>query len=93
MTGVPVPAGALYYFSSRKRIEVVIDNGLREQTARLAVRFHEMMRTREVPKAWRDSRCTHCSLLSVCQPLERLQGDASGYLRSVMASFRPEGRR
>lgn len=93
MTGVPVPAGALYYFSSRKRVEIRIDDGLREKTSRLAVRFHEMMRTREVPKAWRDSRCTHCSLLSICQPQERMGVEASGYLSSVLESFMKADRR
>jgi CRISPR-associated exonuclease Cas4 len=68
MTGKPVPAGAIFHFSSRRRREVEIDASLREavDTAIQAVR--DLLATSTLPPPVNDARCRQCSLIELCQP-------------------------
>lgn len=68
MTGKPVPAGAIYHHSSRRRREVHIDATLRTEveTATRTVRL--MLSEASLPPPANDSRCRECSLIELCQP-------------------------
>jgi CRISPR-associated exonuclease Cas4 len=68
MTGRPVPLGAIYHFSSRRRREVVIDSGLRGKAEEAAIEVKRMLAARILPPPVNDARCRHCSLVELCQP-------------------------
>ncbi|HEX7339925.1 MAG TPA: CRISPR-associated protein Cas4 [Rhodanobacteraceae bacterium] len=68
MTGKPVPAGAIYHFSSRRRREVMIDNALREQTLQAIAAVRMLLAQPALPPPVNDVRCRHCSLRELCQP-------------------------
>lgn len=87
MMNVPVPAGALYYRSSRKRVEVSFDDLLRTLTERTAARFHAIVKNSELPRSALEPKCRQCSLVDVCQPVDRRLPQASGYLVSLFASL------
>lgn len=85
MLHLSVTAGALYYGEPRRRTPVYIGPELRAETEQLAAQFHELIRQGVTPKAVRESRCRHCSLLDLCLPTPRKTArSASRYLRQMI---------
>jgi len=68
MTGKPVPAGAIYHHSSRRRREVRIDAALRAEVEAAAFAVRAMLREARLPPPANDARCRECSLIELCQP-------------------------
>lgn len=69
MLDVAVPAGALFYGTTRRRQDVVFDAALRQTVADAARRFHELMDAGRTPPAvYASEKCDGCSLLPLCQP-------------------------
>jgi CRISPR-associated exonuclease Cas4 len=68
MTGLSVPAGAIYHASSRRRREVVITTELRQLVADTTTAIREMLQMGKMPLAANDARCPQCSLIELCQP-------------------------
>ena len=68
MTGKPVPKGAIYHFSSRRRREVHISVALREKVVEVIAAIRETVRAGKLPKPVNDKRCDQCSLKEICQP-------------------------
>lgn len=77
MLGRPVPAGALFYRGSRRRVEVAFSAELRAEVGRLAEAVRQQLRERVLPPPAADARCRHCSLQESCMPfvVERLGPD------------------
>jgi CRISPR-associated exonuclease Cas4 len=68
MLGTPVPAGALFYARTRRRLDVVFDPALRQLTEETAVRLHRLIAAGRTPPPVREPKCDQCSLLEVCMP-------------------------
>jgi CRISPR-associated protein Cas1 len=73
--GVPVPRGVLYYVGSKTRVDVPLDDALRQKTLD-AIRLIRELSAREgppepLPPELRH-RCPGCSLVTVCLPEETL---------------------
>lgn len=68
MLGRPVPRGALFYGKTRRRIEVNFDPELRELVALAVARCRQLIDRSETPRARREPKCDHCSLLAICRP-------------------------
>lgn len=68
MTGKPVPAGAIYHFSSRRRRTVAIDMALRDETLAAIEAVRNLLSEVILPPPVNDKRCRHCSLRELCQP-------------------------
>ena len=68
MFGVPIPGGALFYATPRRRTEVAFTSELRRQTERLCVRMHELYLRRETPPPVYTRGCESCSLKTICLP-------------------------
>ncbi len=68
MTGQPVPLGAIFHFSSRRRREVTIDSGLRTAVEHAVKAVRELLASSALPAPVNDARCRHCSLIELCQP-------------------------
>jgi CRISPR-associated exonuclease Cas4 len=90
MLGRAVPAGALFYGKTRRRVDVPFDGPLRALTQDTAARLHDLIRAGRTPPAVLDARCAHCSLRSLCLPEAMAgrrtpSGGASGYLDRAFA--------
>lgn len=72
MLGVPVPEGALFYGTTRRRLPVTFDTDLRALTTRVAAEAGETIRTGRTPPPVVTPACRSCSLHDHCLP-ERLQ--------------------
>lgn len=68
MLGVSVPAGALFYGKTMRRLELMFDAKLRMETQEAASRLHEMVRAGKTPTARYEKKCLRCSLLQLCMP-------------------------
>lgn len=84
MTGIPVPRGALFYYASRRRIEVEFDARLRQETEALSARLRTMLGAGNVPKAELEPKCRRCSLQEICQPAPPGGADSAGYLLAAV---------
>jgi CRISPR-associated exonuclease Cas4 len=82
MLAVSVPRGALFYGTTRRRIDVQCDEPLRSLVEELAERMHELYRRGKTPEASYAPRCEQCSLIEVCLP--RRKRDANHYLRDSL---------
>jgi CRISPR-associated protein Cas1 len=73
--GVAVPKGILYYIGSKSRVEVPLDEALRDKTLQAIQSIRELS-TRDAPPEPLPPelrhRCFGCSLATVCQPEETL---------------------
>lgn len=90
MLSTAVPCGALYYAEPRRRIDIIFDDSLRQETEELARRMHQLYEQRRTPPPRLTPRCKKCSLHEICEPemLER-RGSAAVFLRrSLQANLR-----
>lgn len=63
-----IPAGALFYGTSRRRLDVPFSPELRAETTAAAEGFHRMMSSGELPPPEFGPKCRNCSLHDVCLP-------------------------
>ncbi len=68
MLGRPVPEGAIYHASSRRRRKVPITPELRRLVVDTADAIRAMLTSGKLPPPANDSRCKECSLKDICQP-------------------------
>jgi CRISPR-associated exonuclease Cas4 len=69
MLGVAVPAGALFYGRTRRRMDVAFDPAIRDLTRLTARRLHEMLASGQTPPAvYEKKKCERCSLKTQCLP-------------------------
>lgn len=68
MFGRPVPEGALYYASSRRRRIVAVDADLRAKTESTVAAVRRLLQSGAMPPPLNDDHCRACSLRDLCQP-------------------------
>jgi CRISPR-associated exonuclease Cas4 len=68
MLGKPVPKGAIYHASSRRRREVDIVALLRKLVEDTTIAVRTTIQNGTLPPPVNDERCEHCSLKDICQP-------------------------
>lgn len=68
MTDQPVPRGAIYHHSSRRRREVVFTSSLRDRVTEVVTQIRAMIAAKTIPPPVNDARCQHCSLSEACMP-------------------------
>ncbi|GFP21256.1 CRISPR-associated exonuclease Cas4 [Candidatus Hakubella thermalkaliphila] len=84
MRGINIPAGALYYGKTRRRLEISFDRAIRERTKNAANRLHELVSAGITPPARPQAKCRSCSLVGVCLPAATSQrGDVKRYLKQA----------
>ena len=88
MTGKPVPLGAIYHFTSRRRREVSIGEALRNEVVQAIAAIREIRRAGKSPKPVNDKRCDQCSLKEICQPAA--VGNAAAIAKAHLVLFDPD---
>lgn len=68
MLNIVIPAGALFYGETRRRMDVPFDASLRSLTEDVAAKVHELLRTGITPPAEQMKGCRACSLVDTCRP-------------------------
>lgn len=92
MLDTEVAAGALFYGRTRRRHDVVFDKSIRQMTAKVATRLHDLMRVGATPPPVDLKRCTSCSLRDDCLPNAAGSKQAVAYVqRSLDHLLRANG--
>lgn len=86
MLGGVVPAGQIFYGKTRRRLDVVFDRALRDETVRLAARLHFLTNETSTPPGRFERKCRSCSLIVQCQPKVTTGRSASAYLHRALQS-------
>ncbi len=74
MRGTTIERGAIFYFGSRRRVEVLFDSALRETTRQLVRQMQLALAEGKIPPHTPyHQRCRGCSLFDVCLPGETKQ--------------------
>jgi CRISPR-associated exonuclease Cas4 len=68
MLNCAIPKGALFYYGSRRRREVNLDDHLRAATMQAIDGTRAMLKSRQLPPPVNDQRCPNCSLIDACMP-------------------------
>ncbi|MDO5620643.1 MAG: CRISPR-associated protein Cas4 [Paracoccus sp. (in: a-proteobacteria)] len=69
MTGQPVPQGALFYATTKRRVTVPFDAELRDLTTTTAADLAQVLASGMTPPPTTDRRrCRACSLIELCRP-------------------------
>ncbi|NQT19230.1 MAG: CRISPR-associated protein Cas4, partial [Planctomycetes bacterium] len=68
MLDADIPVGALFYGTTRRRVDVPLDAALRAETEAAARRLHGLIDTGVTPKADVGRWCRKCSLAAECMP-------------------------
>lgn len=82
MLGGNIPAGAIFYGKTRRRMDVAFNEKLRTETEETARKVHELIDSNVTPRADYSKKCKQCSLLELCMP--KISRKASRYLISLM---------
>ncbi len=91
MTGKIIDKGFIYYFGTRKRIDVVFDRKLRDQTLKTIEKVRNLFQNHQTPLPVFSTKCKSCSLVDQCLPstIEKSQKVQSYLLK--MTENDPEG--
>ena len=68
MLNVHIPAGALFYGKTRRRLDVTFDEALRRETRDAASLTRELIALGKTPKPVYSKRCESCSFIGECIP-------------------------
>ncbi|HBL28560.1 MAG TPA: CRISPR-associated protein Cas4 [Acidobacteria bacterium] len=90
MLGEPVPAGALFYGQTRRRLDVPFDAELRRLTEDSAARLHRLIAAGLTPIAARAPKCDQCSLLEICLPAAPATSARHYFDRALRAALAPD---
>lgn len=63
-----IPEAFLFYGETKRRLKVILDDGLRERVKITAKEMHELYDRRYTPKVKPSKRCKSCSLAEICMP-------------------------
>jgi CRISPR-associated exonuclease Cas4 len=84
MLGVAILEGALYYCTPKRRTVIEFDANLRTETETTISRLHELIRSRQTPKAIYCDKCRQCSLKDICLPQIGSHGTVMDYIEQEL---------
>jgi CRISPR-associated exonuclease Cas4 len=82
--GVTIRIGYIYYGRPRRRLEVELDQDLRNETYAVAKAMHDAFATGITPKAQLNKSCAKCSLVDVCVPYLFERRSVKSYIRAAL---------
>ncbi|TNC79391.1 MAG: CRISPR-associated protein Cas4 [Oleiphilus sp.] len=80
MRSVKIVKGAIWYWRSRKREEVLLDSSLREQTLKVVQQVAELFDSHKTPRAIYGKHCESCSLKDLCNPRLTAKDQSKAYV-------------
>ena len=69
MLSVPIPKGYLYYGETRHRVEVDLNEELRQYVCKMIAEMHSYFTRGYTPKVRPSKACRSCSLQNICLPV------------------------
>lgn len=84
MLGVTINEGALYYCTPKRRTVIEFNADIRSETEATICRLHELIRSRQTPKAIYSDKCEQCSLKDICLPKISNYGTVMDYVEQEL---------
>lgn len=81
MYAIHIPTAYLYYELTKHRLEVVLDEALRQETLSTAIAMHRDFEAGHTPSANYTSKCKSCSLQNHCLPKMTEQPSVKTYFQ------------
>lgn len=81
MYEIHIPEAALFYYETRRREVVVMDEPLRQLTSELSEAMHKTFDSGITPKAAPQHGCKSCSLFDLCSPALTKKTTVAYYLK------------
>jgi len=91
MFGLAVPCGAIFHYSSRKRVEVSFTTALRDKVEDTVRLIRTLRSTKALPPPVNDSRCRNCSIIAPCMPSVTGEKEHLGRLVKTLFVIKDEG--
>lgn len=66
--GINIPLGAFFYAEIRQRLEIEINESLRNTVKECARKMHEVLSSGLIPPVKQGKHCKKCSLMDICLP-------------------------
>ncbi len=63
-----IPEAFMFYGETKRRLKIILDDGLRERVRTIAKEMHELYDRRYTPKVKPSKSCKACSLTEICIP-------------------------
>jgi CRISPR-associated exonuclease Cas4 len=63
-----IPEAFLFYWETKRRLKIILDDELRERVKKIVKEMHELYDKRYTPKVKLSKSCKACSLTEVCMP-------------------------
>ena len=79
-----IPAGALFYGETRRRVPVPFSPELRQEVHTDAAQMHDLFHRGRTPRVKPTKSCNACSLKDLCLPRLTKTGSVQDYLRAGM---------
>ncbi len=76
--------GYLFYGEMKRRVEVELNEGIREEAKKLIGEMHELFSKKHTPKVKVSKACKACSLESVCLPKITYQKNVTTYINRML---------
>ncbi len=68
MQKIKISRGSLFYGKTRRKMEIIFDDELRNLTLDTSEKLHLLIKNGETPPAKYEKKCKACSLFNVCMP-------------------------
>jgi CRISPR-associated exonuclease Cas4 len=82
--GVTIRIGYIYYGRPRRRLEVELDQDLRNETYAVEKAMHDAFEKGIKPKSQLNKSCAKCSLVDVCVPYLFERRSVKSYIRAAL---------
>lgn len=86
MLGIEITRGALYYGKTHRRLEIELNEKLRQKTESAVTRLRNIIDAGVTPGARRQLKCKSCSMVGLCLPvLSDRRKNINDYLKKTIA--------
>jgi len=84
MLGVRIDSGYIFYAASKRRVEVVFNNTIRDKTEKGAQLFREVLASPKLPSPEYSKKCKFCSMFDICMPGLVRKTSAKQYIEKMI---------
>ena len=90
MLNVVIPEAFIWYWRTRRRESVLLDEALRERTVAIAAKLRALLQSGRIPEPRKSAGCRSCSLQDLCMPDAPGEKAVMSYVRDLFRADRDD---
>ena len=90
MTGQTISDGYLWYWQTRRRERVEMDEKLRNRTQEVIDAVRTLLKSKSLPKPFYEKKCQACSLIDICNPQLVASDNSADYVATIFSTEKDE---